>query len=243
MAFSRSNDRSGKRDGFRLAVLVGALLLVLVTAGGAAAGKAKHTAKPSCESACRGRHHAEPLRCALGGRDTNTFYSLAYAPLIHQLPNGKFAPGLATSWRYFPTGKGRNKGFELTLRHNAKFSDGTPVTATAVANDLNAYATGTAAFATWLGPKPSFNADGKYKVRIRTQIGTPSLDYILSDGGLWGWIVAPAAVSDQNSRHADHVWAGPYKLDSSAPCGATTTRSSRTPTTTTRRRSSSAKST
>jgi ABC-type transport system substrate-binding protein len=52
--------------------------------------------------------------------------ALAYEALIHMKPDGSLAPGLATSWHY--VGKG-NTTFTFTLRHDAMFSDGTPVDA------------------------------------------------------------------------------------------------------------------
>lgn len=56
-------------------------------------------------------------------------FSLAYAGITHLNPDGTVAPALATSWSYVGTG---NETFEFTLRHDARFSDGTPVTASAV---------------------------------------------------------------------------------------------------------------
>jgi ABC-type transport system substrate-binding protein len=71
---------------------------------------------------------------ALGS--ANTFIGTAYAPLLHMTPDGKFAPALAVRWRWFTTGRGNNKDFELTLRRNARFSDGSLVTAQAVVSWL-----------------------------------------------------------------------------------------------------------
>ena len=50
-----------------------------------------------------------------------------YPELICQwLPavmSGALKPAVATSWHYIGTG---NRNFEITLRHNVRFSDGTP---------------------------------------------------------------------------------------------------------------------
>lgn len=64
-----------------------------------------------------------------GGGDQSMPIDLAYASLPHINPDGTISPALATSWRYVGTG---NTTFELTLRHDARFSDGTPLTASAV---------------------------------------------------------------------------------------------------------------
>jgi peptide/nickel transport system substrate-binding protein len=54
--------------------------------------------------------------------------SPAYEPLIRTQADGKFAPGLATAWQL----SADSKEVTFTLRQNAKFSDGEPVTAEAV---------------------------------------------------------------------------------------------------------------
>ena len=64
---------------------------------------------------------------------------LAYEPLIWESDDGSLTPGLATSWKYVGTG---NKEFQLTIRSGAKFSDGEPVTAEAVAASLNYFPKG-----------------------------------------------------------------------------------------------------
>ena len=64
-----------------------------------------------------------------GGGDQSMPIDLAYASLPHINPDGTISPALATSWRYVGTG---NTTFEPTLRHDARFSDGTPLTASAV---------------------------------------------------------------------------------------------------------------
>jgi peptide/nickel transport system substrate-binding protein len=62
------------------------------------------------------------------------FEELAYEPLIVQRSDGSLAPGLAASWSYTGTG---NTTFVLQLRSGVKFSDGSPLTAQDVVNDLN----------------------------------------------------------------------------------------------------------
>jgi peptide/nickel transport system substrate-binding protein len=64
-----------------------------------------------------------------GGGDQSMPIDLAYESLTHLKPNGDIGPALATSWHYVGS---TNTEFTLTLRHDARFSDGTPVTASAV---------------------------------------------------------------------------------------------------------------
>jgi peptide/nickel transport system substrate-binding protein len=58
--------------------------------------------------------------------------------------NGTYGPGLAQSFGYVGTG---NKTYELKLHPNAKFADGTPVTAHAVKQWLTYYPTAHGGFA------------------------------------------------------------------------------------------------
>ena len=58
--------------------------------------------------------------------------SPAYEPLLRTQADGKFAPGLATAWQL----SADSKEATFTLRQNAKFSDGEPVTAEAVKKSL-----------------------------------------------------------------------------------------------------------
>src|SRR5436190_21951384 len=74
----------------------------------------------------------DPTKYATSAGIAPEFGDLAYDGLFHAAPNGKVVPQLATKWRYLTTGRGPNKDFELTLRHNARFSDGTRLTAAAV---------------------------------------------------------------------------------------------------------------
>jgi len=72
-------------------------------------------------------HYTTTLNPAIaGGGDQSMPIDLAYESLTHLRPNGDIGPGLATSWHY--TGK-TNTDFTFTLRQDARFSDGTPVTA------------------------------------------------------------------------------------------------------------------
>src|ERR1700722_11323296 len=63
--------------------------------------------------------------------DLAIFVQPAYESLITLQPGGQLTPGLATSWKFLNS---NNTQFQLTLRQGVKFSDGTPMTAQAVAN-------------------------------------------------------------------------------------------------------------
>ena len=141
-----------------------------------------------------------------------TVMSLIYAPLIHQNPDGSFSPGLATSWRY--VGKG-NKTFRLTLRHNAAFSDGTPVTASAVKSWLLYFPKAKGSLSSMLAVN-SISTSGKWTVTIHLKSANPLAATILSEAFVWGYVGSPKAVSNPSVFTHGGDGAGPYELESSA---------------------------
>ena len=136
---------------------------------------------------------------------------LLYEPLIHETYSGGYTPGLAVAWHY--VGKG-NKKFELTIRSGAKFSDGEPVTAAAVAAGLvyNSKGTGNAG-STFTGLKAK--AVGN-KVLITVTTPVNNFPGALSQDSLTADIPCPKALSSPASLASQPCGAGPYVLDSSA---------------------------
>lgn len=153
------------------------------------------------------------LNPALGVTDGGTF-AFAYEPLIRERPNGSLAPALATSWRYFKTSAGPNKGFELTLRRNARFSDGSLVTARAVKGWLDYFPTAKGPQANQLDIG-SVEAVGQWTVRIRLRTPNPNVPLQLSSYATWGLVVGPKAVADPSLLATGSLGAGPYMLDPS----------------------------
>src|SRR5262249_55607586 len=143
---------------FRDLVGLAALVVLTVAAGVAAAGTQHRTAKPVLRIGLIQVISTNPAKSA-----DFMVVDLAYAPIIAFAQDGihTTTKGLATSWPYVATGNGANKGFEFTLRHNARYSDGTPVTAKSVANWLNYFAKANGFYATYFGPNPKFTAVGK----------------------------------------------------------------------------------
>jgi peptide/nickel transport system substrate-binding protein len=142
---------------------------------------------------------------------------LAYGGLFHYTPGGRIHPELAIRWRYFSTGRGPNKDFEFTLRRNARFSDGSPVTAQAVVAWMEYFAKNGTGYNTFLGPNPRFEAVGRWTVRLHLTVPTPNLPTILSDDGLnvWGLPPSPRALANPSSLATTTHGAGPYRLDAS----------------------------
>lgn len=177
--------------------------------------------------AAPGRGHALPVLTIIDtetpvsldpAKDYTTFdqwRSLSNESILHVNPNGTYGSGLAVSWHFYTTGRGNNKDFEFTLRHNARFSDGTPVTAQAVVTWMKYFESQTGLFQPQMGPIRSINASGKWTVQIHLNTPNPLVPYLLSEVGNWGAVESPKAVADPSKLSSGTYGAGPYMLDSS----------------------------
>jgi peptide/nickel transport system substrate-binding protein len=148
-----------------------------------------------------------------GNGPENLQFALAYTPIIQLKAGGKLAPGLATSWHYFNSKSGANKGFEFTLRHDARFSDGSPVTANAVKAWLQYFAGGTSpCCAAVVGSIRSIQTVGRWTVRLFLKSSNPIMPYALSEGFDVGYVVGPKALADPSKLGTQTDGAGPYVL-------------------------------
>lgn len=194
----------------RLSVLMLLIFCVGVTA--AAAQSRQSAAKPVLRIGFSViRSNPNP---ASGTTGTLVYDPLAYAPVIHIKPDGTFGPALATSWHYFKTKSGPNKAFEFTLRRDARFDNGTPVTAAAVVTwfkyFLSTKVAGTGAF----GPNPRFEVVGKWTVRMYLTVPNATVPYYLSEPSTgWAFVSAPEAVANPTLFSQDSYGAGAYHID------------------------------
>jgi peptide/nickel transport system substrate-binding protein len=123
--------------------------------------------------------------------------------------DGKVEPDLATSWKY--TDK-TNTTFQLTLRKDLKFSDGTPLTASDVTASLN-YARAKGVNASWVSTISAITAPDDTTVQIRTSTPNDSLPSVLTQRLLLGGIISPAGLADPASIKSKSFGSGPYVLD------------------------------
>jgi peptide/nickel transport system substrate-binding protein len=137
--------------------------------------------------------------------------ALTNEPIIHSNPDGSLGPGLATSWRYVGSG---NTTFEFTLRHDARFSDGTPVNAGAVKTWLDYFVKAKGPFATVMNLK-SVQAIGEWTVRLHLASPDPLVPMNLTQGQYWGSVSSPKAVADPSALGTRTFGAGPYTIDPS----------------------------
>jgi peptide/nickel transport system substrate-binding protein len=138
---------------------------------------------------------------------------LVYASITTLDPGGNVAPGLATSWTYAPDGK----SVTFTLRPGLKFTDGTPLNAEAVKENIDRAQT-----------QANSNIASELAVVSNTLVNSPTsftlelkqvdyqVPYLLA--GKDGMMVSPAAFTkNAGSLPTQPVGAGPFKLTSYVP--------------------------
>src|SRR3984957_14889512 len=140
---------------------------------------------------------------------------LVYASITTLDPAGNPGPGLATSWKYAPTGK----SVTFTLRPGLTFSDGTPLDAQAVKANIERGLT-----------QQNSNIASELAVISTVVVNSPTsftldlgqvdyqLPYLLA--GKDGMMVSPKAFATKagvNSLPTQPVGAGPFKLTSYVP--------------------------
>jgi peptide/nickel transport system substrate-binding protein len=207
----------------RLGAAVG--LLVLVGAAGCGGGSSTTTSGADDTTTTGASAPTKTLRYGMPAASIGTGVSnpaafqgtggpiltIAYEPLLYADPQGKIGPGLAEKWGYVGDDY---KVFELTLRPDARFSDGSPVTAAAVVKWLNYFRESKNPMSGLMGPDPKFEAVDKRTVRITLTAPLPGMPALLSQTGVnWGFVAAPKAVSKPDLFTKATYGAGPYMLD------------------------------
>lgn len=137
---------------------------------------------------------------------------LVYASVTTLNPAGDAEPGLASSWKYTPDGK----SVTFTLRPGLKFSDGTPLTATDVKENIvrgQTQQNSTVAAELSVISKVTVNSPTSFTLDLA------QVDYQVPDllAGKDGMIVNPSAFKDVASIPTKPEGAGPFALTSYVP--------------------------
>jgi peptide/nickel transport system substrate-binding protein len=196
-----------------LAVACSALAVTVAPGGAQSAGKVDKAAVlrfgvPIEEN---GGVYFDPATLTITGNPTARLWTdLIYDTMIHNTPDGKGAPGLATKWTTPDPST-----VELTLRDGAKYSDGTPVTAAAIKAAWDR---------TVASPRPNkpdevqsitaIEAPDAKTVRIRLSkpIAKQFINNELRSSNFMG-TPAPSSIA-AGTVNSKPVGAGPYMLDS-----------------------------
>lgn len=148
-----------------------------------------------------------------GSQDSSQITMGLYDTLL-ALVDGKVVPYLATSWSQTPT------SVKFTLRRDATCSDGTPVTATVVADSFRRLLiTNAAKSATQLaafGPGPYAVTADDSTATVTVSIGRPfsGLIYAFTQPVGSAAIICPAGISNSASLDTKPAGSGPFTLES-----------------------------
>jgi peptide/nickel transport system substrate-binding protein len=138
------------------------------------------------------------------------FGAVDYDSLIYQLGNGQYAADLATSWGYVAGSK--NEVFDLTLRKNVHFSDGSLLTAASVVNSLEYFKQADGPQAGYLATLTSAKATGADTVRLTFSAPEPNLPFLLSQYQDIGQVIGPRGLANPKTLTTTSDGTGPYVL-------------------------------
>jgi peptide/nickel transport system substrate-binding protein len=215
------NDAATPRRAARRGALAGAAAIALTLLAAACGSSASSTAGSSSSVAAGASGTLnwewelptswDPVTSSAGW-DVHAL-GLVYASITMLDPHGTAGPGLATSWKYAANGK----SVTFTLRPGLKFSDGTPLNAQAVKENIER------------GLKQSnSNIASELAVISKVVVNSPTsftldltgVDYQIPDllAGKDGMMVSPAAFTKNPGSLPTHpVGAGPFKLTTYVP--------------------------
>ena len=132
---------------------------------------------------------------------TADFTELTYESLTYLDQDGKVQPALAKSWQYVGTG---NTKFQMTLRSDAVFSDGTKVTPEAVVASLK-YTQATPGQVSSDLAGDTFSVTGSDTFEVDLQQANPVLPQLFSQVFGAGAIISPAGLANPSNMDAGHT--------------------------------------
>jgi peptide/nickel transport system substrate-binding protein len=196
--------------------LVGAALALALLAGAAGCSSVNSTstaqtsaAKPVLTIGLGSSDNTlNPAIEGAGGAPAEQISTLSYAPIIHLAPDGALQPALATSWHYVGSG---NETFEFTLRHDARFSDGSLVTASSVAAWLTYFVHAGGDSSSTLGLK-SVTTSGKWTDVLHLGTPNPIVPLLLTEYLNVGFVGSAKAAAHPAVLNTTTDGAGPYVL-------------------------------
>jgi peptide/nickel transport system substrate-binding protein len=198
----------GRRAGLRLGLVAVATAATLVLAACGGGGNSSSTkggdtltiAFPGTISSL-----ALPTNCTI------PVLTVAYDALIHITPDGKYAPGIASAWKY----SDNNQTFTMTIRSGLKFADGTDLNAQSVVDTLTYYRDNPGLNQGYLKPFTSITAPDATTVVIKMDRPFAGMETLLSGDGECnnGRIISAAGLKDPAAMGTMTYGSGPYVLD------------------------------
>lgn len=190
-----------------VALALGASLLAACGSGGGAGGAATESDTLTVALALKPQS-LDPGKNGNGGQ--NIVHWLSYEPLIRHNSDGTFSPGLATEWGYVGEG---NQAFEMTIRTEAKFADGTPVTAQSVADTINHYVANPGPLSHFLTGVDGAEVKDEQTVAVNLSAPNPILPVVFSQSSNWGNVISPAGLANPEKLTSETFGAGAYVMD------------------------------
>lgn len=190
-------------------VVVGAMALAGCSAGGGGSSQASGSASGGGGTLTIGavvdKTSFDPAQAHIG--HYMQYYQPVYDSLIRREPDGTPVPMLATKWSY----NADKTVLTLDIRKGVTFSDGTPVNAAAVKENLDRFIHDNGPDASTLSQVSSVGTPNADTVTITLKSPDPSLiDYL---GNEDSFIASPKAIAAGHIA-TDPVGSGPYVYDS-----------------------------
>ena len=135
-----------------------------------------------------------------------------YEPLVRTAADGKTLPALANAWEL----SADSKEATFTLRKDAKFSDGEPVTAEACKKSIEYFVAKKGPFAANLATMTGIEVLDTYRFKVKVSVPQPALISLFNAYWLAGDIISPKGVANAALLGAQTFGAGPYRLDHTA---------------------------
>lgn len=134
------------------------------------------------------------------------YLQAVYDTILRAEPDGTVVPGLATDWEWDES----NTTLTLTLRDDVEFSDGSPLTADAAAEQILRYKEGTGENAATLTGVADATATDDQTLVVTLESPDPAfLTYLTQAAGL----VGSEAMFDSPDAQTTPIGTGPYELD------------------------------
>lgn len=149
----------------------------------------------------------DPARSSPG--TPGIFLQPAYDPLVRTAADGALMPALAIAWEVASDGK----SVTFTLRDDAKFSDGEPVTAEAAKRSIEYWVGRNGPLATNLKTLQSIEVLDRYRFRVNVSVSNPSLASQFNAYYLSGNLISPKGLDNPDALMNQTFGAGPYMLD------------------------------
>ncbi|WP_310462399.1 ABC transporter substrate-binding protein [Sphaerotilus sp.] len=147
-----------------------------------------------------------------GNGRAGTHLMPAYEPLIRVRADGSFEAALATAWEM----SADSKEATFTLRKDARFSDGEPVTAEAARKSIEYWRNKKGPFSVNLANVTSIDVLDTHRFKIKLSSPNPALLNLFEAYWLSGDLISPKALDKPDQLGTQTFGAGPYKLDPAA---------------------------